>query len=274
MQKFRTESPPHPRLKRSCSLGAERLWIAWLGRVPAVIPLTWVLLTSVLLIWAASSASAQDVGAQAAGPHQLCENAIVLAGKEVKLPAHLALSIARVESGRQDLATGRVRPWPWTINSDGLGSYYTTREDAVAAAIELRSRGIRSIDVGCMQVNLWHHPRAFADLDEAFDPLANARYAVRFLMALHRQTGDWVKATAAYHSQTRDLGEEYARKVLGPGALVKAISTPLQRPDAALLSNTPPTPITQHPVRPPLTVSELETMEKGVPGLACPINRC
>ena len=39
-----------------------------------------------------------------------------------------------------------------------------------------------------MQVNLMHHPNAFADLDEAFDPAANARYAVTFLSALYQQT--------------------------------------------------------------------------------------
>ena len=40
-----------------------------------------------------------------------------------------------------------------------------------------RAQGARSIDVGCMQVNLLHHADAFASLEQAFDPVANARYA-------------------------------------------------------------------------------------------------
>ena len=35
-----------------------------------------------------------------------------------------------------------------------------------------------------MQVNLFYHPAAFATLDDAFDPLTNARYAGLFLAAL------------------------------------------------------------------------------------------
>ncbi len=239
---------------------AARMCRPWLGCVPALI----------LSAWAAPPASGQDLGRHAPTPHQLCESAIVLAGQEARLPASLAMSIARVESGRLDLATGRARPWPWTINSDGLGSYFKTKEDAVAAASALRARGVRSMDIGCMQVNLRHHPQAFADLHEAFDPLANVRYAARFLLRLHRQTGDWTQATAFYHSQTRELGEEYARKVLGPWPLAKAAPARLQRLNATALPEAPAIA----PSRPMLTGSELLAMERGVPGLACPINRC
>jgi phytoene dehydrogenase-like protein len=73
---------------------------------------------------------------------------------------------------------------------------------------------MRSIDVGCMQVNLMHHPDAFANLDLAFDPQVNAAYAARFLKELFAQTGDWTKAAALYHSATPELGAEYQRKVL------------------------------------------------------------
>ena len=45
-----------------------------------------------------------------------------------------------------------------------------TRQQAVAAVQALQARGVRSIDVGCLQVNLMYHPIAFASLDDAFDP--------------------------------------------------------------------------------------------------------
>ncbi len=73
---------------------------------------------------------------------------------------------------------------------------------------------MRSIDVGCMQVNLMYHPNAFASLDEAFDPSANAQYAARFLNALYGASGSWVQATAAYHSETPAIGADYQRRVM------------------------------------------------------------
>ena len=48
---------------------------------------------------------------------------------------------------------------------------------------------MRSIDIGCAQVNLMHHPDAFASLEQAFDPMANADYAARFLKQLHDTHG-------------------------------------------------------------------------------------
>ena len=78
----------------------------------------------------------------------------------------------------------------------------------------LQARGVRSIDVGCMQVNLMHHPDAFASLEEAFDPAAERRLRGALPASLFGQTGSWPKAAAAYHSSTPDIGADYARKVL------------------------------------------------------------
>ena len=122
-------------------------------------------------------------------------------------------AIGLVESGRRD-ADGRSGAWPWTINAEGYGRHFASKAEAVAAVQDMRARGVRSIDVGCMQVNLMHHPAAFASLDDAFDPALNARYAARFLNQLRAQTGSWPRAVAGYHSFTPDLGERYAAKVL------------------------------------------------------------
>lgn len=131
------------------------------------------------------------------------------------IPATLLPAISRVESGRLDAVTGRVRAWPWTINVEGVGHFFDSKEQVVARVAELQGKGVRSIDVGCMQVNLMHHARAFPTLDDAFDPVVNAAYAARFLMSLHAKFKDWNLATAAYHSQDPVRGEEYQRLVLG-----------------------------------------------------------
>jgi hypothetical protein len=77
-----------------------------------------------------------------------------------------------------------------------------------------QARGIRSIDVGCLQVNLMHHPDAFATLGAAFDPAANAAYGGRFLAALYARSTTWPVAASFYHSQTPDLAEDYRRRVM------------------------------------------------------------
>lgn len=138
-----------------------------------------------------------------------------MAQRQQRIPAKLMPAISRVESGRMDLATHRVRAWPWTINVEGTGYFFGTKAEAIATVRALQAKGPRSIDVGCMQVNLIYHPHAFADLDTAFDPEANARYAAHFLTVLYAQTKDWNLATAAYHSQDAEKGEDYQRRVFG-----------------------------------------------------------
>ena len=151
--------------------------------------------------------------ANPAATAELCRSAIALAEREAQVPAGLLQAIGRVESGRRDPETGRFGPWPWTINAEGRGHFFPTREEAIAAVRQLQARGVRVVDVGCMQINLRHHPDAFPDLDTAFDPLANARYAARFLTQLQATRGDWMRSAAHYHSQTPEFAETYRARV-------------------------------------------------------------
>ena len=155
-------------------------------------------------------------GPPPASPHDLCRIAIASAERAAGVPAGLMSAIGVVESGRREAGREQAAPsaYPWTINAEGVGSFYASKAEAIAAVVALRAQGVRSIDVGCMQVNLMHHGTAFASLEEAFDPGANARYAATFLLRLLTQTGSWPAATAGYHSLTPELGEPYARKVL------------------------------------------------------------
>ena len=150
----------------------------------------------------------------AASPGEQCRVAIAAAERGHGVPPQLLASIGRVESGRRDPDTGAWGAWPWTINAEGVGSYFDTKAEAILAVQALQARGVRSIDVGCMQVNLMHHPDAFPNLEMAFEPAVNADYAARFLIELHDQTGDWTKATADYHSANPEEGGPYAAKVI------------------------------------------------------------
>jgi hypothetical protein len=144
----------------------------------------------------------------------LCERAISGAEATGRTPPGMLAAIGQVESGRPDPRSGRMRAWPWTIDADGVGQFFATKAQAIAAVGALQARGVRSIDVGCMQVNIMYHPDAFSSLGQAFDPAANTAYAVRFLNTLYRRTGSWPKSIAAYHSDTPQIAADYQRRVL------------------------------------------------------------
>ena len=80
-----------------------------------------------------------------------------------EIPVDLLNSISAVEADR----------WPWTVSANGKGKYLADKAAAIAEVQRLKARGIKSIDVGCMQVNLQHHPDAFTSLDEALEPSSN-----------------------------------------------------------------------------------------------------
>lgn len=151
--------------------------------------------------------------APVADPSLQCRAAIARAEQEGGIPPGLLQAIGRVESGRRNPETGTTGPWPWTINAEGRGHFFPEKSAAIAAVRELQGRGVRVIDVGCMQVNLHHHPRAFASLEEAFDPEANARYAAQFLAQLHAARNDWITAAGHYHSHTPELAQAYRARV-------------------------------------------------------------
>jgi hypothetical protein len=188
-----------------------------------------------LLGFGASVPAQAQAQAQATpgSPVALCRAAIAQAEREAGLPPRLLAAIGRVESGRRDPETGATGPWPWTINAEGRGSFFPDRAAAIAAVRALQAQGVRSIDVGCLQINLRHHPQAFASLEEAFDPLINARYAARFLGELQATRGDWMRSAAHYHSQTPEHAEAYRARVAaaweqeraGAPVLAQAIAT-------------------------------------------------
>ena len=193
----------------------------------------------------AAPAVAQAVAWQqpAPSPAAQCRAAIGMAERMSGVPDRLMQSIGIMESGRRD-ETGVMSAYPWTINAEGAGSYYATKAEAIAAVNALRARGVRSIDVGCMQVNLMHHASAFTSLEEVFDPAANAAYAAKFLLRLLTQTGSWPGATAGYHSLTPEIGGDYARKVLA----IWARPAPTGKPAPPLRQQPSPQPAPSSPI--------------------------
>jgi hypothetical protein len=168
----------------------------------------------VLFTAAPTRGSPAATPAPSADPGQLCRPAIRTAERAHGIPVALLAALGRVESGRRDPDSGAFGPWPWTINAEGRGQFFPTKADAIAEVRRLQARGVRSIDVGCMQVNLHHHPQAFASLEDAFDPATNADYAARFLVELQQRSNNWLQAAAHYHSHTPEFADAYRRRVM------------------------------------------------------------
>lgn len=129
------------------------------------------------------------------------------------IPANLLRAISINESGRWNTSVRRALPWPWTINSEGKGYYFKTKAEAIAKVRALQRSGVASIDVGCMQVNLYYHPDAFRDLNQAFDPKYNIAYAAYFLRQHYDNKRSWDQAVANYHSMDVNRNTPYLSKV-------------------------------------------------------------
>ncbi len=143
---------------------------------------------------------------------EVCRIAAGDVSRAMGFPDHIMSAIAVTETGLRMKGRAEKSPWPWTVNVEGRGMRFATKTEAVTAVRRLLGQGIRSIDVGCMQVNLKYHPRAFTSLEEAFDPLANMTYAAQFLKRLHERHQDWPLAVRRYHSYSAFKANRYAEK--------------------------------------------------------------
>ena len=143
----------------------------------------------------------------------LCKQATARAEAAHNLPPHLLAAIARTEAGRWHADRSESIAWPWTVMAEGEGRFLPSKAAAIEEVGRLQARGVRNIDVGCLQVNLHHHPETFASLEAAFDPDTNAAYAADFLVRLREETRSWTRAIGHYHSRQAIRGNGYRAKV-------------------------------------------------------------
>ena len=150
----------------------------------------------------------------ASDPGRLCADAIARQDRAGVTPRHLLSAIAFNESGRKDPVTGARVAWPWAVMAEGRGRYLPTKAAAIAEVRDLQANGVRNIDVGCMQINLYYHPDAFQSLEDAFDPATNVAYAARYLRDLFDEMGTWQEAAGRYHSATPQHKIPYQNRVV------------------------------------------------------------
>jgi Transglycosylase SLT domain len=170
-------------------------------------------IAALALLLPLGAAAEESAPAGKPSPWSLCAKATNLIERQEGIPRQLLRAISKVESGRFHKKKQVVMAWPWTVMAEGRGRYLPTKAAAIAEVEGLKARGVRNIDVGCMQVNLYYHPNAFADLNQAFDPVANVAYAGSYLKALRAEQGSWAKAVAHYHSANPGRYKQYRMKV-------------------------------------------------------------
>lgn len=144
----------------------------------------------------------------------VCMEATQKLEKEYQIKEHLLTTISSVETGRWDAKRQQTLAWPWTVNAQGKGTFFRTKAEAVREVKRLQRAGVKSIDVGCMQINLAYHPDAFKSVEDAFDPQKNVEYSAKFLTKLYKRKGnDWIKAAMAYHSSAPKKAQIYKKKL-------------------------------------------------------------
>lgn len=118
---------------------------------------------------------------------------------EYGVPPAVLYAVALTESG-QKLTTGSVRPWPWSLNVEGRPEYYASRGEAWQALMTHLAAGVRSIDIGLMQVNWRWHREALRDPWAALDPYFNLRVGASILRRRFEESRDWLLAAGRYHA--------------------------------------------------------------------------
>lgn len=179
------------------------------GDLPVLRHLPKAALTALLVALASPATAGESLDSA----WTLCREQTAEAERVHNLPQHLLGAIARTESGRWHAERGESLAWPWTVMAEGEGRFLPSKAAAIETVRELQARGVRNIDVGCMQVNLHYHPEAFDSLEAAFDPAANVAYAAAFLRELRREARSWTRAVGQYHSRQAIRSNAYRAKV-------------------------------------------------------------
>lgn len=116
------------------------------------------------------------------------------------IPPTILYAVALAESGKQIPALSGRRPWPWTLNIAGQGSYYPTRVAAWQVLEARLAAGETRIDIGLMQVNWRFHQRQLENSWRALAPEHNLAVAAEILRRCYAERGDWWAGVGCYHA--------------------------------------------------------------------------
>lgn len=145
-----------------------------------------------------------------------CSRLFSIYEKKYGIPKGVLEAISLKETGvKHPEHTAPVpNPWAVCVNSPKvLSQFFTAKELAMNFVYSQLLSGNNNIDVGCMQINLRSHPKAFRTLNDAFNPHKNIDFAASLLRKHYDRLGNWKQAIAHYHSAS-SLGKAYSDDVM------------------------------------------------------------
>lgn len=135
-----------------------------------------------------------SLATQGLSARETCEYAILKAASEYKIPVQILYAVGLTESGT------RKGMQHLALNVAGRSVFPKSPDEALAVIRAERQRGVKLIDVGCMQINLHYHGANFSRVEEMLKPSRNVAYAARFLAELRTRHSTWTMAVARYHA--------------------------------------------------------------------------
>lgn len=136
------------------------------------------------------------------------------------VPAEIMYAIGLQESGTTLGGKRGFAPWPWVLNVNYQGRYFTTQEQARAALADEVQRGNKNVAVGMLQIYLRYNGHRVSDPLTLLDPSVNLRVAAEVLADCGQLYPDTFGKLACYYSGDMDAaGQWYARQVFGRAGL-------------------------------------------------------
>jgi len=137
------------------------------------------------------SAAIADARAQ---DSRSCEQQMARAARSYGIPLGILYAVGLTETGRRGVLQ------PYALAAEGQTVFAKNLREAMVTFEAMRRRGLRLIDIGCMQINYHYHGDKFESVQAMFNPARNVDYAARFLKELKEREGSWTMAVARYNA--------------------------------------------------------------------------
>lgn len=125
---------------------------------------------------------------------------------KTNVPVDVLFALASNETNTE-LSNGKVLPWPYAINLNGIGENFSTSDAMLSRANELLQQGVIHFDCGLFQVNWkWNGRHRANGIAEACNPKSNGIIAATIIKEYYSKTGDWIESAGKYHNPSNANG--------------------------------------------------------------------
>lgn len=138
------------------------------------------------------------------------EMGLIKAGaKKAGVSLAIYYSLLLQESGRNG------KPWKWTLNHNGKGMYFDSRNEARKYLSEAIEKGDKNIDVGLSQINIRWNGELVKNPLNLLEPKINIAVSAKILKDCMNRFSELRKGLSCYHAgRVVKHGMKYAEKVI------------------------------------------------------------